>query len=826
MSFILFSENDGSNDINYNIMPINKNLFKRLLCNELHRKFKYEIDKIKMQDKFNLVINSENEKVEFIAMPELNKNQVELYLSTFEDEVDNIDKYSEYLAIVTYNLVPTKYFKVTQKLNDFLENQNTYWEDKYNCNLTLTDKFINRKFNFNIIHKKINTQDTTIDNEIINTLKNINNNDLDYIRELYFDKTDYVEISKSINNNYYINSNKKHTNKEIVEIYKKIPTTYLKYSFICNMICSKSHCHLILNNKELLSLSEDIFNTYSGILKYIIGYAWITFRLEEGIKKTNINDDDRFIFDIDTANKLPIFPFSSDDLNQNPYACLLVDEKHANVDNNCLSIPMIKNNYKKYYGVCDSQTFRRRLNVFVNGTNDSKILDKIDWNQFVISGSALTACGMKYNPLMDLFKSKNTNIEINTEISDLELSNYFYHYYNNSDIDLISNEKSIYKFIDTVIKLINDMTIEYNSPIKCDNVHTASIILSDEFLLYELENIQKILKSKDIKDIKDIKDLFDDELVKEYFYTKYYIPWKEEQNIEFAHKKGHITYDSYLNKIPQNEFRLYTLDYEINEHTFDKQDYEKYYFGKDIGIENNNLVCKLAESIRFKLSSPNMFRQFEVFKSRNKNFFSIISKFHMGFVRAYWNGSTVKCLPSYISSMMLQLTTDYNYFASIRDPIEIINKYRSRGFGIILNDVEKIHMVYYNSLKPTNDENKWNNMYKVNIKNKQSVLNIFGTKNINDDIFKPSKYFNGADDECFHIVNHEYVKNFNHGFDHLFTKSTEFMSRLKSINNHGYIIPLQKEYIKLYWNIINNPSLELITNKNNEKIFPLLVEVD
>ena len=112
MSFILFSENDGSNDINYNIMPINKNLFKRLLCNELHRKFKYEIDKTKMQDKFNLVINSENEKVEFIAMPELNKNQLELYLSTFDDEVDNIDKYSEYLAIVTYNLVPTKYFKV------------------------------------------------------------------------------------------------------------------------------------------------------------------------------------------------------------------------------------------------------------------------------------------------------------------------------------------------------------------------------------------------------------------------------------------------------------------------------------------------------------------------------------------------------------------------------------------------------------------------------------------------------------------------------------------------------------------------------------------
>ena len=77
----------------------------------------------------------------------------------------------------------------------------------------------------------------------------------------------------------------------------------------------------------------------------------------------------------------------------------------------------------------------------------------------------------------------------------------------------------------------------------------------------------------------------------------------------------------------------------------------------------------------------------------------------MGFVRGLWDGKKAKCLPSYISSMMLQLSTDYKYFASIRDPIDIINKYRSRGFGIILNDFEKTHMAYFNSIKNTN--NKW-----------------------------------------------------------------------------------------------------------------------
>jgi hypothetical protein len=116
-------------------------------------------------------------------------------------------------------------------------------------------------------------------------------------------------------------------------------------------------------------------------------------------------------------------------------------------------------------------------------------------------------------------------------------------------------------------------------------------------------------------------------------------------------------------------------------------------------------------------------------------------------------------------------------------------------------------------------------MYNVNIKNKQSVLNIFGSKDINNNIFKPSKYFMGSDDECFHIVNHDYVNNFNQGFDHLYSKSNEYMARLKCINDQGYIIPLQKEYIKLFWNTINNSSSELIANKNKENILaqPVMV---
>ena len=118
MAFILYSCKE--NETGYNVKKIENNLFKRLLCNDLHKKFKYETNKIKMEEQFNIIIDSENEKIEFITMPELNIKQLELYLSTFENETDNLEEYSEYLAIITYNLVPVKYFKITQKLNQLL----------------------------------------------------------------------------------------------------------------------------------------------------------------------------------------------------------------------------------------------------------------------------------------------------------------------------------------------------------------------------------------------------------------------------------------------------------------------------------------------------------------------------------------------------------------------------------------------------------------------------------------------------------------------------------------------------------------------------------
>jgi len=422
----------------------------------------------------------------------------------------------------------------------------------------------------------------------------------------------------------------------------------------------------------------------------------------------------------------------------------------------------------------------------------------------------MTACGMKYNPLIDISKNSNFN-----ELTDTDLSSFFFHYYQDSDVDLICNKISIIDFIDVVSAFIKKSKDIYGQ-ITVDNVHTGTMILSDDFIIKELEEIGKFLKNN--VDIDYIKSNYSNQEIKNYFYDKFYIPWKNEQYkmLKQNGKDQEELFIEYLKPVAREEFRLYNLDYESFEEKLNKQDYEKYFYLNKLNKSNepNKLIGKLSESIRFKVKSKES-KTFEIFKSHNENFFSVVSRFHMGFVRAIWNGKTTLCLPSYITSMMLQLAVDYKYFSSIRDPVEIINKYRSRGFGIILNDFEKLHMAYYNSVKNKKyDSNlKWIEMYKVNLKNKSSIHNIFGVKKSSDDIFKPSKFFLGLPEDCFKNINHDTLSTFNDCFNPIINPILSHIARYKAINDKGYINPLSKDVIYMAWNVINNQEYQNIVIK-------------
>ena len=114
-------------------------------------------------------------------------------------------------------------------------------------------------------------------------------------------------------------------------------------------------------------------------------------------------------------------------------------------------------------------------------------------------------------------------------------------------------------------------------------------------------------------------------------------------------------------------------------------------------------------------------------------------------------------------------------------------------------------MAYYNSSKLMDSDanSKWVEMFKVNIKSKQTVENIFGVKKSSDDIFKPSKYFLGIPSDCFKNITHDTVSNFNECFSSLITPQVSELAKCKAIGDNGKINPLSRDTINLGWYLLN-----------------------
>jgi hypothetical protein len=537
MSLIIYSKSGSKNSLG--IKTINDSVFKKLMYNEIHNKCRFVIPKIKLENEFETLINLDKDDIDVILMTELSESQINNYLEIYDDESDNIEKYAEFLTIIKYNQINPEKIKIKKKLDLLLESISDYWEDPINCNFCLTNKFLDRKFNNSNYIRDIEL----INNKILSLNKNeidLNSHEMNYLNDIIRDNN-WKKMSLK---KYNLSKISSLTNNDILMIFNQIPTEYLQYKFICNMLCSRSHCHLILNSFDFLKIAKPFFDKYKIIFKYLIGYSWITLINEEYHIYNKINDSDRIIFDIDTANLLPVFPFNWNDINQNPYATVLIDKDVLDLEKNCLSLNMMRN-YEKYYGVCNSQEFSRRLNIFVNGTetNTKGILDYIDWSCCAITGSVMTACGMKYNPLIDICKTSNNM----NELTDGDLASYFFHYYQDSDIDLICNKDSIIDFIDVVNSLVEKLT----KSITIENEHITSIIMSDDFIMNELDDIKKILKNEKI-DLEYVKTNFNSEDIKKYFYDKFYIHWKSEQidKITKLNKNNNQLFKEYIRLKP------------------------------------------------------------------------------------------------------------------------------------------------------------------------------------------------------------------------------------------------------------------------------------
>jgi hypothetical protein len=150
-------------------------------------------------------------------------------------------------------------------------------------------------------------------------------------------------------------------------------------------------------------------------------------------------------------------------------------------------------------------------------------------------------------------------------------------------------------------------------------------------------------------------------------------------------------------------------------------------------------------------------------------------------------------LPSFITSVMTLINIDYRYFAGSRDPIDIINKYRSRGYSVILNSNEKKGVSLYNK-----SIDSFNGMFKA-----VTDEECFGPKDLNNKIYKPGVYKLGLPEEIYKKSTHRYIRNIGELYKRYKLDINRSFNILEytAISSTGTINPYQQWIADAYYNM-------------------------
>ena len=301
--------------------------------------------------------------------------------------------------------------------------ESKYWTKRYNCLLNITKLFHCRRLRFSNLDKITDSDKKKLIQELVKE-----NADSNYLTNIKGSKN-FVDASSAITNQgyklYRISRPCDMSKSDINGMFTKLNLTQKFYMF-CNLLVSKKYCHLAINNYDIMKEMKSTIDYFPGMFKYYFGYAWLRFYMEEGIKKTWMKKDDEFVFDINTASLLPVYPFSIDDPKSNPYMPILIADRVLDSNRNLGGLAFYNTTDSNFInqGITDLDGFKRRMNLFISGNSSNDIFMNMDWKNVGagISGSIMTACLEKRHPLVTLFAGKNNfNQYLNSQIKDKKI---------------------------------------------------------------------------------------------------------------------------------------------------------------------------------------------------------------------------------------------------------------------------------------------------------------------------------------------------------------------------------------------------------------------
>ena len=416
---------------------------------------------------------------------------------------------------------------------------------------------------------------------------------------------------------------------------------YYPIKIICYLLTNKKYSNMIINNDFILNLLTTSFKSYLPIIKYYLGFAWLKLSFDESVISINSKSTDTHTFTINTASKLPYFPVDYKNLALNPYIAFPVKQLCISEDN-LYGLPTYTNNKYNIRKINDLDTFKKNFKNFISGVHPD-LLNGINLKEhnMAISGSIMAAC-ISNSPLLNVYSDE-----------------YYQHFYENADVDVMVHG-DVFEFVNSVasfhMKLKNNINkINPNVDVFLEDKTVASLFIPKTYMKNTFGINKYDVTNKEIKEI--LKPLFEQ------------------------------LRDVYLTTLDNDKLNAegktinFNCDYNI--------------------FLTENKEPSLTYSFKYKILSPLLNHPFELFQVKSNDFIGIVSRFHLGCVRAYYDSNNVYMTPSCITAHLTGMHLDIKYVSSVRNPIEIDMKYRARGFSRILSVGESSTLHNYcNSIEP------------------------------------------------------------------------------------------------------------------------------
>lgn len=676
----------------------------------------------------------ETEDVMVLPLFLLPFNQVNTFFEMY-NEKDWFESFIINQKLAEYLKVSKGFYEIKNALEG---SPISYWCKENNTKINVTNLFMNRNFRWNVF--KSSNDSTRI--KTIEELKKYNIKDDNYISMFFKTKGNFDDKFGKVNFKLHrLPKIKKFINQEQLNEFMSDLSAKNRFQLFYNLLVSPEYCHLILNNGEIWETMKHMVDRSKPLLRYCLFYSYLSLYLQENIKKSYLTKDDTCIIQLSNACHIPNFPYLQSDINSHPAiaAAHLISNKVIPSDN-FYGIGHIQD---KYLMSRDENTlnnldeFRNRLNIFMTGNSSTNIFNEINWDKIHITGSVISACVPKKHPLLNLFRRSIPDEVFNKE--DYLHHRYFCEYYGNSDIDVLITIKHPILFYERVLEFKKD--IEKS----CENNGNKINLNMDTIRKGYFKFNHKFIESKLIPYWKEKGEVLVFQEIMENItnqdYYKYFMPFYKEarekfyndfsEKLEMSLDKIKSKYSFFFSEIDEENIIL-NLYQKVGGkyHKVESENYDSATSTEE-SIEDEEFY-EVIESTKYKIHHPLLNHPFEMFSVPYEDPWACINKFHMGPVRGYYDGRDVNLTISAIMSYHTNLSPDYRIMFGSKDPAEICNKYRMRGYGVILNKNELAQLITYSNQVPF-----WNNLYHVDKKNKKSIDNFLSIKKLTDNLFRP-----------------------------------------------------------------------------------------